>query len=178
RVFLAFRLAGREGPRYEVTGRPVPPGTGSADREAARRRFGLPDGPCLLVFGGSIGARTINEAAIEAFGREAPCVVLHSSGSRDYPALREHLEALGEPSHYRLVEYVDPFADALAAADLAVARAGGSIFELAAAGLPSILVPYPHATAAHQEKNARWMADGGGAVVIPDAELDAERLQR
>ena len=104
--------------------------------------------------------------------------MLHSSGSRDYPVLRKRLEALGEPSHYRLVEYVDPFADALAAADLAVARAGGSIFELAAAGLPSILVPYPHATAAHQEKNARWMADGGGAVVIPDAELDAERLQR
>jgi ATP synthase F1 epsilon subunit len=63
------------------------------------------------------------------------------------------------------------------AADLAAARAGGSVFELAAAGLPSILVPYPHATAAHQEKNARWMADGGAAVVVPDGELDAERLR-
>src|SRR5437667_4605936 len=62
-VFLAFPLAGRDGPRYEVTGRPIPPGTGSADREAARRRLGLPGGPCLLVFGGSIGARPINEAA-------------------------------------------------------------------------------------------------------------------
>ena len=177
RVFLAFPLAGRDGPRYEVTGRAIPPGTGSADRDAARTRFGLPDGPCLLVFGGSIGARTINEAALEAFGRESPCAVLHASGSRDYPVLSERLGALGRPSHYRLVEYVEPFADALAAADLAVARAGGSIFELAAAGLPSILVPYPHATAAHQEKNARWMADGGGAVIVPDAELSAERLR-
>ena len=177
RVFLAFPLAGRDGPRYEVTGRPIPSGTGSADREAARRRFGLPGGPCLLVFGGSIGARTINEAALEAFGREPPCVVLHASGSRDYPVLSERLEALGRPSHYRLVEYVEPFADALAAADLAVARAGGSIFELAASGLPSILVPYPYATAAHQETNARWMADGGGAVVVPDAELSADRLR-
>ena len=177
RVFLAFPLEGRDGERYEVTGRPIPPGTDAGDREAARRRFDLPAGPCLLVFGGSIGARTVNDAALEAFGGDAPCAVLHASGSRDYPSLRERLDALGAPPHYRLLEYVEPFADALAAADLAVARAGGSVFELAAAGLPSILVPYPHATAAHQAGNARWMAEGGAAVVVPDAELDGERLR-
>jgi UDP-N-acetylglucosamine--N-acetylmuramyl-(pentapeptide) pyrophosphoryl-undecaprenol N-acetylglucosamine transferase len=104
--------------------------------------------------------------------------VLHASGRRDHASLRERLDALGAPPHYRLVEYVEPFADALAAADLAAARAGGSVFELAAAGLPSILVPYPHATAAHQEKNARWMEAGGAALVVPDAELDAARLRR
>jgi UDP-N-acetylglucosamine--N-acetylmuramyl-(pentapeptide) pyrophosphoryl-undecaprenol N-acetylglucosamine transferase len=76
-----------------------------------------------------------------------------------------------------LRDYVVPFGSALAAADLAVARAGGSVFELAAAGLPSILVPYPHATADHQAGNARWMADGGAAIVIADAELDGERLR-
>jgi UDP-N-acetylglucosamine--N-acetylmuramyl-(pentapeptide) pyrophosphoryl-undecaprenol N-acetylglucosamine transferase len=179
RVFLAFPLAGRDGDRYEVTGRPVPPGTGRAERAAARERFGLPsEGPCLLVFGGSIGAFTLNEAALDAFGSDPAVAVLHASGRRDHRSLRARLEALGSPPHYRLVEYVEPFADALAAADLAAARAGGSVFELAAAGLPSILVPYPHATAAHQEKNARWMADGGAAVVIPDAELDGERLRR
>ena len=64
----------------------------------------------------------------------------------------------------------------LAAADLVVARAGGSVMEIAAAGRPAILVPYPHATADHQTTNARWMAEGGAAVVIPDAELTAERL--
>ncbi|MEA2421184.1 MAG: UDP-N-acetylglucosamine--N-acetylmuramyl-(pentapeptide) pyrophosphoryl-undecaprenol, partial [Thermoleophilaceae bacterium] len=74
--------------------------------------------------------------------------------------------------------YIDPFADAYAAADLAVARSGGSVFELAAAGLPSILVPYPHATGDHQTGNARWMADAGAAVVVPDGELDAARLRR
>jgi len=179
RAFLAFPLEGREGERYEVTGRPVPRGTGAADRAAARERFGLPpDGPCLLVFGGSIGALSLNEAALEAFGADGPCAVLHASGRRDHASLRARLEALGSPAHYRLVDFVEPFADALAAADLAAARAGGSVFELAAAGLPSILVPYPHATAAHQEKNARWMADAGAAVVVPDAELDAERLRR
>jgi UDP-N-acetylglucosamine--N-acetylmuramyl-(pentapeptide) pyrophosphoryl-undecaprenol N-acetylglucosamine transferase len=59
-----------------------------------------------------------------------------------------------------------------------VARSGGSVFELAAAGLPAVLVPYPHATADHQTGNARWMADAGAAVVVPDADLDAARLAR
>src|SRR3954464_9481477 len=70
RVFLAFPLEGRDGDRYEVTGRPIPPGTGDADRDAARRRFGIPpDARVLLVFGGSLGALRLNEAALEAFGR-------------------------------------------------------------------------------------------------------------
>lgn len=177
RLFLAFPVAGREGGRYPVTGRPVPAGTGSVDRADARRRLGLPvDGPCLLVFGGSLGARRLNEAAVEAFGVRAPCVVLHASGRRDYEALRARLGA--ETDHYRLVPYVQPFADALAAADLVAARSGGSVWEVVAAGAPSILVPYPHATADHQAKNARFMAAAGAAVVVPDAELDGPRLAR
>jgi UDP-N-acetylglucosamine--N-acetylmuramyl-(pentapeptide) pyrophosphoryl-undecaprenol N-acetylglucosamine transferase len=179
RVYLAFALEGREGERYEVVGRPVPPGTGEGDRAAARERFGIPEGDlCLLVFGGSLGAKRINDAAVEAFGADAPCSVLHASGRRDHPELAERLHELGDPPHYRLEPYVTPFADALAAADLAVARSGGSVFELAAAGLPAVLVPYPHATADHQTGNARWMADAGAAVVVPDAELDAARLAR
>lgn len=181
RVFLAFPLEGRDGRRYEVVGRPVPAGTGTADRAAARARFELPaDGPCLLVFGGSIGARSLNMAAVEAFAggeTDEPLAVLHASGRRDYPELRSRLDELGSPPHYRLVEYVEPFADALAAVDLAAARAGGSVFELAAARLPAILVPYPHATAGHQDKNARWMADGGAAVVLSDSELGPQRLE-
>ena len=181
RVFLAFPVAGREGERYLVTGRPVPAGTGEADRGRARARFGIDPGePCLLVFGGSLGARKLNEAALAAFASAdpSPCAVLHACGRRDFPELRARLDALGPPAHYRLEPYVQPFADALAAADLAVARAGGSVFELAAAGLPSILVPYPHATADHQTGNARWMAEGGAALVVSDAELDGPRLAR
>jgi UDP-N-acetylglucosamine--N-acetylmuramyl-(pentapeptide) pyrophosphoryl-undecaprenol N-acetylglucosamine transferase len=177
RVFLAFPLDGRDGDRYEVTGRPIPPGIAGADRSAARRRFGIPDSAgCLLVFGGSLGARTLNEAAIDAFGSHAPFHVLHACGRRDHEALRARLDEMGAAPHYRLEPYIEPFADAYAAADLAAARAGGSVFELAAAGLPAILVPYPHATADHQAGNARWMADGGAAVVVPDSELDAGRL--
>jgi UDP-N-acetylglucosamine--N-acetylmuramyl-(pentapeptide) pyrophosphoryl-undecaprenol N-acetylglucosamine transferase len=190
RVFLAFPLEGRDGKRYEVTGRPIPPGTADADRGAARRRFGIPaEARCLLVFGGSLGARRLNEAALEAFGggggggggggdaaARHNLHVLHASGRRDYDDLRARLDALGAPPHYHLEAYIEPFADAYAAADLACARAGGSVFELAAAGLPAILVPYPYATGDHQAGNARWMAEAGAAVVVADAELDAARL--
>jgi UDP-N-acetylglucosamine--N-acetylmuramyl-(pentapeptide) pyrophosphoryl-undecaprenol N-acetylglucosamine transferase len=179
RVFLSFPLPGRGGRNYLVTGRPVPADTGRADRRAARERFGIPlEARCLLVFGGSLGARRLNHAAIEAFGAEAPCAILHASGRRDHDELRHRLAELGSPPHYRLVPYVAPFADALAAADLVAARAGGSVLEVAAAGLPSILVPYPHATADHQTANARYMERAGAAVMVPDAELDGPRLAR
>jgi UDP-N-acetylglucosamine--N-acetylmuramyl-(pentapeptide) pyrophosphoryl-undecaprenol N-acetylglucosamine transferase len=79
-----------------------------------------------------------------------------------------------------LREYLDigEFAQALAAADLVVARAGGSVFEIAAYALPAILVPYPHASGDHQSANARWMAQAGAAIVIADADLSASRLAR
>jgi UDP-N-acetylglucosamine--N-acetylmuramyl-(pentapeptide) pyrophosphoryl-undecaprenol N-acetylglucosamine transferase len=179
RVFLAFPLADRTGSKYLVTGRPVPLGTQGGDREAARARLGVgSDVACVLVFGGSLGAHRLNEAAVDAFGSAAPGAVVHAAGQRDYEELRSRLEQLGTPEHYHLFPYIEPFADALAAADLAVARAGGSVFELAAAGLPAILVPYPHATADHQTANARYMEQAGAAVVISDRELDGPRLAR
>jgi UDP-N-acetylglucosamine--N-acetylmuramyl-(pentapeptide) pyrophosphoryl-undecaprenol N-acetylglucosamine transferase len=179
RVFLSFPIAGREGGRYVVSGRPVPAGTGHADRAAARARFGIgEEEQCLLVFGGSLGAKTINQAAVDAFGEASPCAVLHAAGTRDYEALRARLEALGNPPHYHLHAYIEPFADALAAADVVASRAGGSVLEVAAAGLPAVLVPYPHATADHQTHNARWMEQAGAAVVVPDRELDGPRLAR
>jgi UDP-N-acetylglucosamine--N-acetylmuramyl-(pentapeptide) pyrophosphoryl-undecaprenol N-acetylglucosamine transferase len=170
RVCLAFPIPGRDGARYVVTGRPVPPP--AQDRAAARARFGLAEGEiCVLVFGGSLGARSINEAAIEAFAG-APFRVLHAAGTRDVEGLRER--PVG--AHYDLRDYIPAFAEALAASDLVVARSGGSIFEIAAAGRPAILVPYPHATGDHQTANARWMERAGAAVVIPDGELTAARL--
>jgi UDP-N-acetylglucosamine--N-acetylmuramyl-(pentapeptide) pyrophosphoryl-undecaprenol N-acetylglucosamine transferase len=179
RVCLAFPVPGRSGSRYLLTGRPLPAGTGGADRAAARTRFELAqDGPCLLVFGGSLGARRLNHAALDAFGGASPCSVLHACGRRDYDELRARLDELGSPPHYRLLPYIEPFADALAAADLVASRAGGSVLELAAVGLPAILVPYPHATADHQTLNARYMERAGAAIVIPDAELDGPRLAR
>src|SRR3954469_19444900 len=110
KVFLAFPIDGRDGARYEVVGRPVPRATGKVDRGTAVARFGLPtDERCLLVFGGSLGARTINLAAIDAFGAAAPCSVLHACGRRDYDELRKRLDELGSPPHYRLRPVFPPF---------------------------------------------------------------------
>jgi UDP-N-acetylglucosamine--N-acetylmuramyl-(pentapeptide) pyrophosphoryl-undecaprenol N-acetylglucosamine transferase len=180
RVCLAFPITGRDGDRYLVTGRPVPSEVLAADRGAARERFGIPAGAdCLFVVGGSQGARTINFAAVEAFaerdGRDFH--VLHLSGKRDHDELRERLDAAPWREDYTLIGF-EPggLGDFLAASDLVLGRSGGSIFEVAAAGRPAILVPYPHATADHQNANAAWMEQAGAASVVADADLSPERL--
>ena len=168
RVCLAFPLEGRDPPRWRVTGRPVP--APASDRAAARARFGLrPGETCVLVFGGSQGARSINQAAVQAF-EGARFRVLHAAGERDLPALTP------PGPHYDLRGYIDDFGQALLASDLVIARSGGSVFEIAAHGRPAILVPYPHATADHQTANARYMERAGAAVVLPDSELTPARL--
>jgi UDP-N-acetylglucosamine--N-acetylmuramyl-(pentapeptide) pyrophosphoryl-undecaprenol N-acetylglucosamine transferase len=168
RVCLAFPIEGRDGARYRVYGRPLP--ALATDRAAARARFGIgPDERCVLVFGGSQGAHSINLAAIEAF-RGAQFRILHAAGERN-------ISELAPPGpHYDLRAYIPNFSEALLASDLVVARAGGSVFEVAAQGRPAVLVPYPYATADHQMLNARFMADAGAAVVIPDSELTPARL--
>jgi UDP-N-acetylglucosamine--N-acetylmuramyl-(pentapeptide) pyrophosphoryl-undecaprenol N-acetylglucosamine transferase len=168
RVFLAFPLPGRDGEKYRVTGRPVPRRSQPPDRAEARRRFDLPaDLPALLVFGGSQGSRALNELAVETFGERGPSV-LHLCGERDYPDLEGRVQRHG----YRLLAFTDEVGAAYAAADLALARAGGSVWELAAAGLPAVLVPYPHATADHQTKNALFFERAGGAVLVPEDDLN------
>ena len=191
RVCLAFPIAGREGEPYLVTGRPVPKAVLEGDREKARERFGIaPDARCLLVFGGSQGARTINFAAVDAFAESVNAVVpgmrgqegsrsfhvLHIAGKRDFAEIERRLAAAPGSERYTLLEYEPNLGDALAASDLVLARSGGSIFEVVAAGRPAILVPFPFATADHQSANAEWMRSGGAATVIADAELTAERL--
>ena len=181
RVCLAFPIEGREGDPYLVTGRPVPGAVIEAERGAARERFGIaPEARCLLVMGGSQGARSVNLAAIEAFaesdGRDFD--VLHLAGRRDYPELEARLASAPYKGGYRLIEYEPNLGDVLAACDLVLGRSGGSIFEVTAAGRPAILVPYPYATADHQSANAAWMERGGAATVLPDVEVGAERLRR
>jgi UDP-N-acetylglucosamine--N-acetylmuramyl-(pentapeptide) pyrophosphoryl-undecaprenol N-acetylglucosamine transferase len=167
RIFLAFPVEGLDGEKYSVVGRPIPKRSQPMPRDVARRRFELPaEGPVVLVFGGSQGARPLNEAAVEAFGADGPAV-LHLAGERDY---RELVPRVKRPD-YRLLPFTDEFGAALVAADLVVARAGGSVWEIAAASRPALLVPYPHATADHQAKNARYFERGGGAVVVPEGEL-------
>lgn len=185
RVFLSFPIEGRSGRKYLVTGRPIPARSVETPRAEARVRFGLPrDGRVLLVFGGSLGARSLNELAVDAFGAAGP-PVLHLSGERDYAALHSRVRR----AEYKLLPWSDDFGAALGAADLVLARAGGAVWELAAAGKPAVLVPYPFATADHQRKNARYFEQAGGAVCVSEEELgrvpelvrsllgDADRLQ-
>jgi UDP-N-acetylglucosamine--N-acetylmuramyl-(pentapeptide) pyrophosphoryl-undecaprenol N-acetylglucosamine transferase len=170
RLFLAYPIAGFDG-KARVVGRPIPSSSRAVSREEARRELELPaEGPLVLVFGGSQGARTLNEVAVEAWGAHGPHV-LHVCGARDY----ELLEARVGRDDYVLRAFVDDFGAALGAADLVVARAGGSVWEVAAAGRPAVLVPYPHATADHQRRNAEYFAQAGGAVIVDDADV-ADRV--
>jgi UDP-N-acetylglucosamine--N-acetylmuramyl-(pentapeptide) pyrophosphoryl-undecaprenol N-acetylglucosamine transferase len=167
RVFLAFPIEGRERPKYRVTGRPIPARNRATSRAEGRRVFDLPPrARVLLVFGGSQGARSLNEEIVEAFGATGPAV-LHLCGERDFEQLRSRVRRVD----YRLVPFTNEFGAAVGAADLVVARAGGSVWEVAAAGKPAILVPYPFATADHQTKNASFFERAGGAITVPETEL-------
>jgi UDP-N-acetylglucosamine--N-acetylmuramyl-(pentapeptide) pyrophosphoryl-undecaprenol N-acetylglucosamine transferase len=179
RIALSFPIDGREGPKYLAAGRPMSQALLQADASEGRRRFGLrDDSPVVLVMGGSLGARSINQASVEAFGQgRLPFQLVHISGRRDYESVKKQLEGQGyDHDNYHLLDYTDDLPVAEAAASLVVGRAGASVQELAALGKPALLVPYPHATADHQSSNARWMADAGAAEVIGDSSLDAATL--
>jgi UDP-N-acetylglucosamine--N-acetylmuramyl-(pentapeptide) pyrophosphoryl-undecaprenol N-acetylglucosamine transferase len=166
RVFLSFPIEGRDGPKYRVTGRPIPARSRAVPQTEARRIFGLPEaGPVLLVFGGSLGAALLNELALDAFGAAGPAV-LHLCGTRDYDQLAPRVMR----PDYRLFAFTEEFGAALGASDLVLARAGGSVWELAAAGKPAVLIPGLFATGDHQTKNARYFEEAGAAVVVPEGE--------
>jgi UDP-N-acetylglucosamine--N-acetylmuramyl-(pentapeptide) pyrophosphoryl-undecaprenol N-acetylglucosamine transferase len=167
RIFLAYGIVGRDGSKYRVTGRPVPRAHLGVSQEEGRRRFGISGDTSVVAFFGALaGARSLNDFAVETYGDSGP-TVLHVSGERDYEGLRGRVHR----DDYLLLSSTNEFGAALAAPDVAISRAGGTVWELAAAGTPAILVPYPHATADHQTLNARHFERGGGAVVVPEPEL-------
>jgi len=167
RVFLSFPIEGYDPPKYEVVGRALPPNARPLPREEARTQLGLPaEGAVLLVAGARAGARSLNELAVEAFGAAGPAV-LHVSGERDYELLRPRVSR----PDYVLLPVLDGLGAAYGAADLALMRSGSTVWELAAAGLAAVLVPYPFATGDHQTKNARYFHRAGGAVLLPETEL-------
>ena len=164
--------------RVTVTGNPVRPAVLGSDRESGRADLGLSDDrTALLIFGGSRGARHLNEAA----QRVAPDVlavpdveVVHVAGRAEVESVRAGLAGVdADTARWHVYDYIDDMGSALAGADLVVARAGAtSIAEITALGRPALLVPYPYATDDHQTKNARAMVDAGAAVLVADAELD------
>lgn len=174
-------------PRAVVTGNPVRDEILAVDRAAdgpsAREALGVPAGRTLVaVFSGSLGSRRINEAVLGLAGRwseRADAAIYHVVGNRDADDLAARMPASAGPDGlwYRQVAYQDDMATLLAAADVAVCRAGGTtVAELAQVGLPSVLVPLPIAPGDHQRHNAGPLVAAGAAVLVDDAEMDADRL--
>jgi UDP-N-acetylglucosamine--N-acetylmuramyl-(pentapeptide) pyrophosphoryl-undecaprenol N-acetylglucosamine transferase len=144
-----------------------------------RERFRSREGELrLLVIGGSLGAQVLNRVVPEAVAGLADRLSLrvhHQTGRAEEAGVRERYAALGDAA--RVEAFIEDMAAAYAWADLVVCRAGAlTIAELAAAGLPSVLVPYPHATDDHQSGNARYLANAGAAVLLPQPELTAATL--
>ena len=163
--------------RAVITGNPVRSAVLDASRDAGREALGVSDDErILLAFGGSRGARHLNEvlaAAAERLLADSRTVVVHIAGTAEVDEVRKRVAGAGP--RYRLLDYVDDMGSLLAAADLVVARAGAtSIAEITALGKPCILIPYPYATDDHQTLNARAVSDAGAGVVLPDDELDGE----
>jgi undecaprenyldiphospho-muramoylpentapeptide beta-N-acetylglucosaminyltransferase len=181
----AVSFEGTPLPRAVVTGNPVrrtiTPAASHADRAAAREALGAPaDRRLVLVTGGSLGALRINRAllaALPSWSHRADLAIHHVVGRRDWDEISAAAPAAHGELAYRAVAYEDDMPTALRAADLAVARSGsGTCFELAAAGLPAVLVPSPVVTANQQTRNAERVVDAGAAVLVPDRELDGARL--
>jgi undecaprenyldiphospho-muramoylpentapeptide beta-N-acetylglucosaminyltransferase len=173
---VAASLPGVDAPGVTLTGNPVRP----EFRDLARR----PQQPPLVAaFGGALGAATINRAVLGLYERwrdRLDVAVHHVTGPRNEAECSARLDALRRPGDalaYTLVGYEEHMPEVMARASVAVCRAGaGTVAELTAAGLPAVLVPLPGAPSDHQRRNARTLADGGAAVVVPDDECDAQRL--
>lgn len=163
-----------------MTGTPIRSFAGH-DRVSARAALGLPpELPVLLVFGGSQAVRRLNDAVAAALPELVTgAVVLHITGAGGWEEAEARRVALPDAlrDRYRPAPFLgEEMTDALVAADLLVGRAGSStLAEAAAAGLPTVVVPYPHA-AGHQEANARELAEAGAARLIADEAFDGEAL--
>jgi UDP-N-acetylglucosamine--N-acetylmuramyl-(pentapeptide) pyrophosphoryl-undecaprenol N-acetylglucosamine transferase len=189
----AVAFPGTDLPRAQVTGTPVRPELGSLNRteegqSEARAMLGLPaDRRALAVFGGSLGARRINVAVADLASRwsdRKDLSLYHVAGRRDYAhfALPEVDE--GDPRgidaglHYQVVPFEERMPEVYRSVDLCVCRAGAmTVAELLVAGVPAILVPLPGAPRDHQTRNAEALVAAGAAIMVPDAECTAERLE-
>ena len=174
----AFKGKVGAGTQIIVTGNPVRKSVINAQRDEGRRAFGVPDDArLLLVFGGSLGARHLNQGVValkdELLSRE-DLYVIHSTGKGEYDSVVSSLALTDEESaRWQVMPYIDRMGEALAAADLVLSRSGASsVAEIAALGTPSMLIPYPLATADHQTTNARYLVDADAAIMLPDDDID------
>lgn len=164
-----------------LTGNPVRDEVLSADRAAGRRTLEIPeDMPCLLVTGASQGAKSINDAMLGFLEKwkDRSWAVIHLTGEKHYDTIKSLSAEILEGTRllYRPFPFLKNISDAYAACDLVICRAGATtLAEVTARGIASVVIPYPHAAENHQEKNGRWLARQGAALLILDGEA-AEKL--
>ncbi len=169
-----------------LTGNPVRAQVLRATRAAGRAMLGVPEGDrMLLVTGGSLGARHVNQAVValkdELLARP-DLHIIHLTGKREYEAVKRDLALTDEQAvRWQVIDYQDRMGDCMAAADVIVSRAGASsLAEISALAVPALLVPFPAATEDHQTMNARAYVEAGCAYLVPDAEVEgrgfAEKL--
>lgn len=179
-----FRSRCASDAKIVFTGNPVRASVLQGDRPRGRAAWGIPqDATVLLVFGGSLGAKHLNErlASLKStlLGIDNLYIV-QSTGKGGYDdAVRALALTEEESRRWQVRSYIDDMGDALAAADLVLSRAGASsVAEIAALAVPSVLVPYPLATEDHQTTNSRFLVDAGAAVLWPDADIDSDAFER
>jgi UDP-N-acetylglucosamine--N-acetylmuramyl-(pentapeptide) pyrophosphoryl-undecaprenol N-acetylglucosamine transferase len=183
---VAASFPDTELPRATWTGNPVRPEVlavdAAAQRADARVDLGVaPDRVMVTVFGGSLGARRINDAvfaSLESLRGRSDLSIRHIAGIRDHDDLAARLPVdESDALDFTLLAYEDDMPTVFAATDIVVCRSGASsVAELAAVGVPSILVPLPGAPSDHQTANARGLVTAGAAVLVADAEFDGVRL--
>jgi UDP-N-acetylglucosamine--N-acetylmuramyl-(pentapeptide) pyrophosphoryl-undecaprenol N-acetylglucosamine transferase len=172
-----------------VTGNPIRPEILARSKAEGQRRLGLdPQRLTAVIFGGSLGARSINEAVFQARERlikQEKVQIIHQTGASEFPRVAEAYKSLGiipegdviRDHNITVVPYLYDMPSALAAGDLVVCRSGAvSVAEVTALGLPAIFIPYPHAHSDEQTHNARAVVETGGAFMIPDTHLNGEVL--
>lgn len=149
---------------------------GAGEQASATRSNSQAAGFRLLVVGGSLGARILNQTMPQVCQlMKTECEVLHQCGRNDLESTQQAYSKAA--CNARVEPFIDDMASAYQWADLVICRAGAlTVAELSAAGVASVLVPYPHAVDDHQSSNARWLADAGAAVLLPQSELEAAQL--
>ncbi len=157
-----------------VSGLPVRPEIGQVDQKTGRKRLGLePDKLTIFVFGGSLGAQKLNTVAVSAWTelqKKLPFQVLHVTGSKDFERVQSLYKGLDIPA--KVLPYCHQMADAYAAADGVICRAGATtVAELLAVGRPALLVPYPYASNNHQLFNAKVLTSSGKGALVLDQNL-------
>ncbi len=170
--------------RVELTGNPVRPSILAENQFSAKRKLGLGDEKVILIFGGSLGAQRINDVAVDwisSIAKEEKYQIIMSTGKNnqfEHVMSRFKENGINPEDHpcLRVSEYIYDMDLALNAADLIIARSGGSVSEMTALGKAAILIPSPYVAGNHQEHNARAVERSGGAIVICEEELSAQKL--